>query len=107
VEPGLDLTLLEHEKYVQSLKLRTSFFEFWRQSVHDDVYTASGAVLRAPGTSDASYVGSELDLLLNWQIDPHLSAYLGYSHFFAGRFISQIGTSADIDFVYSAPIYTF
>jgi hypothetical protein len=65
VEPGLDLTLLEHEKYIESLKLRTSFYEFWRQSVHDDVYTSAGTVLRAAGTSDARYIGSELDLLLN------------------------------------------
>jgi len=107
VEPGLDLTLLQHQRYVQSLKLRTSFYEFWRQSVHDSVYTSSGAVLRAPGTSEARYIGSELDLLLNWQVDPHLSAYVGYSHFFAGGFIRQTGTRDDIDFLYSALVYTF
>jgi hypothetical protein len=61
VEPGLDLTLLEHENFVESLKLRTSFYEFWRQSDHDDVYTAAGTVLRAAGTSDHRYVGSESD----------------------------------------------
>jgi hypothetical protein len=107
VEPGLDLTLLEHQRYVQSLKLRTSFYEFWRQSVHDSVYTSSGATLRASGTSDARYVGSELDLLLNWQVDPHLLAYVGYSHLFAGSFIKQTGADSDIDFVYTALTYTF
>jgi hypothetical protein len=32
---------------------------------------------------------------------------LGYSQFFAGSFISQTGTSSDIDFVYTALTYTF
>jgi hypothetical protein len=107
VESGLDLTLLEHRKFVESLKLRTSFYEFWRESTHDAVYTSSGSILRAAGTSDARHIGSELDLLLNWQIDPHLSAYMGYSHMFAGSFISQTGPSNDINFFYTALTYTF
>lgn len=107
VDPGLDLTLLEHRKFVELLKLRTSFYEFWRESTHDAVYTSSGSILRAAGTSDARHIGSELDLLLNWQIDAHLSAYTGYSHMFAGSFISQTGPSNDIDFVYTALTYEF
>ena len=107
VESGLDLTLLENRKFVESLKLRTSFYEFWRESTHDAVYTSSGSILRAAGGSGDRHVGSELDLLLNWQIDPHLSAYMGYSHMFAGSFISQTGPSNDIDFFYTALTYTF
>jgi hypothetical protein len=107
VNPGLDLTLLEHRKFADSLKLRASFHEFWRQSLEDGVYTASGSVLRAPGSATSRYIGSELDFLVNWQIDPHLSAYIGYSHFFAGTFISQTGPSQDIDFFYTALTYTF
>jgi hypothetical protein len=107
VEAGLDLTLLEHRKFVESLKLRTSFYEFWRESTHDAAYTSSGSILRAAGTSDARHIGSELDLLLNWQIDPHLSAYMGYSRMFAGSFISETGPSSDISFFYTAVTYTF
>jgi hypothetical protein len=107
VEPGLDLMLLQHEQLVQSLKLRLSFYEFWRQSVHDDVYTSSGAVLRAAGTSDARYIGSEFDFLLTWQVDSHLSAHVGYDHFFPGRFITQTGDSQGTDFLYSTIAYEF
>jgi hypothetical protein len=107
VDPGLDLTLLAHRKFVESLKLRTSFYEFWRESANDAVYTSSGSILRAAGTSNARYIGSELDFLLNWQVDPHLSAYVGYSHFFAGSFISQTGPSNGIDFFYTALTYEF
>jgi len=107
IDPGLDLTLLEHQQYVDSLKLRMSFYEFWRQSLEDGVYTAAGTVLRAAGTSNSRYIGNELDFLLNWQIDRHLSAYVGYSHFFPGGFISTTGSSRDIDFFYTAVTYTF
>ena len=56
---------------------------------------------------DETFVGSEIDLLLNWQIDRHLAAYFGYSHFFAGDFIEETGPDEDIDFVYAAVTYTF
>lgn len=108
VDPGLDLTFLEHQNYFQSLKLRTTFWEFWRESKHDDMYTSAATVIRAAGSSDQRYEGSELDFLLNWQVDPHLLVYFGYSHFFAGEFIRQTGPpSKDIDFFYSALTYTF
>ncbi len=107
IDPGLDLTLLEHEKFADSLKVRLSFYEFWRQSLQDAVYAASGSVLRAAGASTARYIGNELDFLLNWQIDRHLSIYVGYSHFFAGTFIQQTGPHQDIDFAYSAVTYKF
>ena len=64
--------------------------------------------MQALGTlPGASQIGSELDLLLNWQIDRHAAAYFGYSHFFAGDFIEQTGPSDDIDFLYAAFTYTF
>lgn len=107
INAGLDLTLLQHQKYVQTMSLRTSFYEFWRQSLQDSAYTAAGTVLRAPGTSHSHYIGNELDLLLNWQVDPHLCFYAGYSHFFPGTFIQQTGAHRPIDFYYSAVTYTF
>ena len=107
IDPGLDLTLLEHQQFVDSLKLRMSFYEFWRQSLEDAVYTPSGTILRASGASRDRYIGDELDLLVTWQVDRHLSAYAGYSHFFPGGFISATGNSQSIDFFYTAVTYTF
>ena len=52
-------------------------------------------------------MGSEIDLLLTWQIERHTQAYFGYSHFFAGDFIEDTGPSDDIDFAYAAVQYTF
>jgi hypothetical protein len=107
VNPGFDLSLLQHVKYVQLLTLRTSYYAFWRQSLEDGAYNATGTLFRAAGTSQARSIGSELDFLLNWQVDPHLLAYFGYSHFFPGSFIQQTGPSNPIDFFYTALTYTF
>jgi len=107
VHPGVDLTLLSNAKYAKKLALRGEFHAFWRQNNSDALYNASGAVQRSAGASDAAFVGNEVDLLLTWQIDRHLSAYVGYSHFFAGDFLQETGPSEDIDFVYVAVSYTF
>ena len=107
LHPGAEVVLLQNKSVARKLTLRGDYHLFWRASDADAVYNAAGGVLRADNGSDASYVGSEIDLLLNWQIDRHLSSYLGYSHFFAGDFIEQTGPSDDIDFFYAALTYTF
>lgn len=107
VHPGFDLTLAEKASWAQKLTLRTEYHLFWRESTADGVFNAGGGLLRASGGSDESYIGSEIDLLLTWQIDRHTQAYFGWSHFFAGDFIQDTGPSEDIDFLYGALQFTF
>ena len=85
----------------------TQYRQFWRESDQDAVYTSSGSILRASGGSNASAIGSEIDFQVNWQFDRYISAYAGYCHFFHGSFITDTGPHSDIDFVYSALIFTF
>jgi hypothetical protein len=87
--------------------LRTDYHLFWRQSDDDALYNAAGGVQRADNGSDEMFVGSEIDLLLNWQIDRHWTFYTGYSHFFAGDFLQDTGPADDIDFLYAALQLTF
>jgi hypothetical protein len=94
-------------KPTQAVSLRGEYHLFWRQDTGDAVYNAAGGVMRAAGTSRARFIGSEMDLVLNWQIDRHLTTYVGYSHFFTGGFIDQTGAHKDIDFAYAALTYTF
>jgi hypothetical protein len=104
---GAEVTLLKEAKHARKLTFRVEQHVFWRQSDDDAAYNALGGVLRADLGSDAAYIGSETDLLLNWQIDRHWSAYAGYSHFFAGEFLKETGPSEDIDWVYAAVQYIF
>ena len=107
VHPGVELTFLENKPFAKRLWLRSDYHLFWRQSDDDALYNAGGAVLRADNGTDAAFVGSEVDLLLTWQVDRHTQFYLGYSHFFAGSFIEDTGPDEDIDFVYAAASFTF
>ena len=107
VHPGVEITLLADKPNIKKLSLRGDYHLFWRQSEDDAVYNVAGGILRADGGSDARYIGSELDLILNWQIDRHFNAYFGYSHFFAGDFIDETGADDDIDFFYAAAQFTF
>jgi hypothetical protein len=107
IHPGIDLSLLKDERYAKSMTLRAEYHEFWRESDQDALYSAGGAVVRASTPGSSSHIGSVADLLLNWQIDRHLSTYFGYSHFFAGKFIEQTGPHQDIDFLYAAATYKF
>lgn len=103
VHPGAVL------KLTKEINLRIDYHMFWRESDRDALYNAGGGVLIAGGVNGESYIGSELDLLLNIQIDRHTAVYLGYSHFFAGEFVedSGAGVGEDIDFVYGALTFTF
>lgn len=107
LHPGIDLLLAENQPYAKKLTLRAEYHLFWRQSDDDGVFTAPGPLLRGDNGSNAAYIGSEIDLLLNWQLDRHISGYLGYSHVWAGSFIENTGPSGDVSFFYAALMYTF
>lgn len=107
LHPGIELTLLKDARYAKKVTLRAEHHLFWRQSDADAVYNAAGGVARNDLGSDETYIGSETDLLLNWQVERHWSAYVGYSHFFPGDFIQETGPSGDIDFFYAAVQFTF
>jgi hypothetical protein len=107
VHPGFTLTLLENKPGAERLTLLTQYRQFWRESDQDAVYTSSGSILRASGGSNASAIGGEFDMQVDWQLCRHISAYAGYCHFFHGAFISATGAHGDIDFAYSALTFTF
>ena len=116
LHPGVELTAIQNARYVKKLTFRADYHLFWRASDDDAVYNVasgggsappSAGILRGDSGSDETFVGSELDFLLPWQVDRHLQIYGGYSHFFTGDFIDNTGPSKDIDFLYMAVIFTF
>jgi len=73
-------------------------FDFhWRESLGDGIYRPGGSVIYRGNQDFARFVGTELVLGLAWQVTRHISLSAAYSHFFAGRFISQ-NNGADADF---------
>ena len=89
------------------LLARADLHTFWRASTSDAVYNAAGAVLRAPLGSSERHVAEEIDFLLRWSPTRHWDVETGYSHLFAGSFLSSTGPSSDIDFLYGSLTFTF
>jgi hypothetical protein len=91
----------------RDITLDVAEYLFWRQNTHDALYNLSGGVVRAGDGSTAAAIGNEFDAVVNWEINRHLSAYVGYAHFFAGPFLRRTGPHSDIDFLYAAVTFTF
>ena len=80
---------------------------FHRADPSDALYNAGGGVVRAGGLGSSREIGAEIDLILNHRFDSNASCQFGYGHFFAGDFISESGSSSDIDFVYLSYLLNF
>jgi hypothetical protein len=108
LHPGIEATLLQNAKFAQKVGVRAEYHQFWRESASDALYQATGAPLRVGTAATRSTdIGSEIDVMLRWQIDRHWLTYFGYSHVFHGSFIQETGPAKDVDFTYAAVVLTF
>jgi len=88
---------------------RLAYEGFWLVKSGTDAWYNAGAgvVRRAPGPV-SSYVGSEIDFTMATAFKPwHISTLLGYSHFFAGSYVQQTGTSRDANFFFAQGKYIY
>ena len=69
-------------------------------SAKDNLYGANRAVKRATVAGADPDVGNEVDLLAKYQATKEVATMVGYSHFFAGNFFEDTGSSDDADFFY-------
>lgn len=84
-------------------KLTTSldYHVLWLADTADIWRRANATTAVRPANAAASnYAGSELDLLMAYAINTNFNVTLGYSHFFAGTYLSDAGAGSDADFVY-------
>lgn len=77
---------------------------FWRFSRHDAVYAVPGFIEIPARESASSYVGTALDVNLNWQIQRHISLQASYVHFLTGSYIQEAG-GGDVN--YFSTTFTF
>jgi hypothetical protein len=89
-----------------SATLETGAMWFWRQSVHDDVYTPPGVALTDFSSTAARFVGTQLDAGLTASIARHLELALYASWFIAGRAVRDVG-GRDTHFFGSWVTYSF
>lgn len=83
---------------------RAEYHWFWlAEPSGDNWYSASGSVIRpAPGVPTPSFVGNELDFILQFKASEFVEWQFGYSHFFPGSYISATGTDRPADFFYAS-----
>lgn len=70
----------------------------WRESTQDGLYNPGMGIVRSGEGTSAKYIGSELALTANWQVDKHFNFLGGYAHLYAGDFIKQTGPSKGADY---------
>jgi len=88
---------------------RFAYEGFWLAKASSDAWFNAGAGVVRHGVPGASpYVGSEVDITLASKFPTlNFATLVGFSHFFAGSFINQTGTSKDANFLFVQGKYRF
>jgi hypothetical protein len=103
-------------KPVKDLTVSLDWLGFWLVDTADFLYPEAGAGRnqngygRNPGFS--SYVGNELDFVVNWRVASWAQLQGGYGHFFAGDYIRESAAAGgreteDADWIYLQATLTF
>lgn len=87
VHPAFQVRLRE------DLTATLSWDPFWKFSKDDAIYSPRGIAI-ASGRGAGRYVGSTLDVQLEWQAGPQVSVTGFYAHFFPGEAVSSAGGRA-------------
>ncbi|WIA57528.1 alginate export family protein [Sphingobium sp. WTD-1] len=69
---------------------------YWRYSTGDGVYDIPGNLIRAPGDSDARFIGKEAEATIAWQASAEWELSASLSAFAPGAFIRNTGPAKTI-----------
>jgi hypothetical protein len=96
---------------LKDVTVQLDYHAFWLASTDDVWYRANGTTavrpLDAAARAADNYAGSEVDLTVTWKVNRVFQIQAGYSHFFAGTYLSDTGASDDADFGYLQATLTF
>ena len=92
LHPSLEL------KPIEQLKLTLDWDFFWRESTRDAIYGNGVNVVVPAASSRDRYVGHQIQLLAEWQLQRHLTLSAAYAHFFAGDFLKDSTPGKDVDY---------
>jgi hypothetical protein len=72
---------------------------FWRYSTDDGLYGAGGQLLRSGAGSNARYIATQFEWIVDYELTENLALNASYSVMPAGPFIRETGRSDTIHFV--------
>jgi len=117
-----DIGVFASIKPLPKLTVTASYRAFWLAETSDSFYLGNGAARTGgtPGTHNGyainptygSYVGSEVDLVLNYALTSYASVQGGFGHFFVGEYVNESLSapafgSADANYLYLQARFTF
>jgi hypothetical protein len=106
-----DLEVRAKAQPLKAVTLKAEYHAFWLETTEDVWYRANGVTAvrsLTPAAREAgNYAGSEIDLLVQWNVNKYLQVEAGYSHFFAGDYLADTGSRDDADFGYVQAKLTF
>ena len=95
----------------KTVTAQVDYHAFWLADTNDTWYRANGITavrpLNARSRAASNYAGSEVDFVVTWNPSKNLQVQGGYSHFFAGDYLKNTGSSSDADFGYVQATITF
>lgn len=93
VHPGLELQLTRRLSFIGDWDF------FWRESTGDGIYNNALKLARPGSGTDARYIGSQAQAMLQWNLSRHVSVVAVYAHFFAGDFLKESPPGDDVNYV--------
>jgi len=79
---------------------------FWRYSRNDGIYSPAGFLELPASNNRSAYVGTALDVNLEWRIQKHISLLASYVHFATGDYI-QAARGGQVDYVSTTLSFIF
>jgi hypothetical protein len=111
-----DLRFQANIKPIKKLDLEFDYHAFWLANTHDFWYRSNGISTLRTRTPDGRdvrtigadpFAGHEIDLTGTYEVTHWLKFQTGYSHFFAGQYLADTGSSDDADFAYFMTTFNF
>jgi hypothetical protein len=89
-------------------RLKQTYEDLWLATVHDSLYASSGAVsITAHPTASSRHIGSEIDAVAEYQVNPAMTLGFGYAHLFTGQFLNQVSPGKDYNYPFTYMSYRF
>jgi len=79
---------------------------FWRYSKGDAVYAPPGFIAVPALKTESSYVGTAVDINLEWRAQRHLTFLASYVHFYTGDYVHAAG-GREVDYVSATMSFLF
>ena len=79
---------------------------FWRYTKDDAIYAPPGFVTLPALKNQSSYLGTAVDVNLQWQVQRHITVLASYVHFFTGSYVHAT-RGGDVDYVSTTLSFLF